>query len=223
MMKFIRAKNVFQLISLIHFFVIPLLANDTASSTNTFSKSKIYQNICMPCHGTSACGNQQIGTPPLAGLPTWYLRVQLEKMKSGIRGGDSNDTEGHLMYKAIQPLTPSQVTEAILTISQFPALPKKNKVQGDLRNGEYLYKTSCIDCHRYNGMGDLFFKSSPLALLLDWYLRKQILKFRDKTRGSHIEDKHGTRMQLEVSHLKTEKDILDILAYINGLNKTFLE
>lgn len=44
--------------------------------------------ICVPCHGKNAEGNQQLQAPPLAGASDWYLLTQLHNFKNRVRGFD---------------------------------------------------------------------------------------------------------------------------------------
>jgi cytochrome c oxidase subunit 2 len=50
--------------------------------------AQLYQ-VCTPCHGVDASGNQAIGAPALANQSDWYLLVSLQKYQAGIRSRDN--------------------------------------------------------------------------------------------------------------------------------------
>ena len=50
---------------------------------------QLYQ-VCTPCHGPDAGGNQAIGAPTLAYQNDWYLLTSLHKYQAGIRSRDPN-------------------------------------------------------------------------------------------------------------------------------------
>ena len=50
--------------------------------------AQLYQ-VCTPCHGPDASGNQTIGAPALANQNDWYLLVSLQKYQAGIRSRDN--------------------------------------------------------------------------------------------------------------------------------------
>jgi cytochrome c553/enamine deaminase RidA (YjgF/YER057c/UK114 family) len=52
---------------------------------------------CAVCHGERGEGNEAMQSPPLAGQNDWYLVVQLENFRAGIRGSAEGDTQGALM------------------------------------------------------------------------------------------------------------------------------
>lgn len=52
---------------------------------------------CTACHGADGKGNEALNAPPIAQLDDWYIALQLQKFKSGIRGADPRDTTGAQM------------------------------------------------------------------------------------------------------------------------------
>ena len=56
-----------------------------------------YATVCIACHGADGRGGQALGAPPIAGQADWYLRAQLKKFKSGMRGAHPDDKTGGMM------------------------------------------------------------------------------------------------------------------------------
>lgn len=57
----------------------------------------VFQTTCVTCHGDKAQGNQAMGAPALAGRNDWYIVSQLDKFRSGVRGGNPADVTGTQM------------------------------------------------------------------------------------------------------------------------------
>ncbi len=52
---------------------------------------------CRACHGPGGRGNAAVGGPRLAGQHDWYLILQLQNFRSGLRGVHEKDTYGKTM------------------------------------------------------------------------------------------------------------------------------
>ena len=59
-------------------------------------------SACASCHGVDAKGNAALGAPPLLLQSDWYLKSQLEKFHSGIRGRAEGDQRGLMMASSAQ-------------------------------------------------------------------------------------------------------------------------
>ena len=59
---------------------------------------------CQPCHGSRGQGNASVGGPRLAGQYDWYLILQLQNFRSGLRGVHEQDTYGRTMRLMAQTL-----------------------------------------------------------------------------------------------------------------------
>ena len=75
-----------------------------------------------------------------------------------------------------------------------------------------------MECHRYNGSGELAFQSAPLTGLQGWYLSGQIEKFKTGKRGTAKGDLNGAKMILASAYLHDANDVRDVTAYILTLN-----
>ena len=57
----------------------------------------LFNNNCTPCHGTDGGGQANIAAPAIAGLDDWYVKAQLTKFRSGVRGTHPEDMPGMRM------------------------------------------------------------------------------------------------------------------------------
>jgi cytochrome c553 len=58
---------------------------------------RTYQSICGSCHGPKGKGNEAMNAPRLNGLDDWYLKNQITKFKSSLRGAHPLDKLGSQM------------------------------------------------------------------------------------------------------------------------------
>ena len=188
--------------------------------TEPISEKGAYQRICQQCHGENGEGNLELRSPSIAGQPAWYLQRQIEKFRSGQRGADPRDTFGQQMRAIALTLEDADIAEAIETVTSFRAFPTESTLTADSEHGRQIYQEQCIDCHRYNGSGELVFGSSPLTAFQDWYLADQLDKFRTGIRGYHADDEKGSQMRHLASYL-AESDTRDVTAYIATLAKRY--
>ncbi len=54
----------------------------------------LYSQTCLICHGENALGNPVLNSPRLAGMSDWYMVIQLQKFRSGLRGDHPEDIYG---------------------------------------------------------------------------------------------------------------------------------
>ncbi|MEM9283375.1 MAG: c-type cytochrome [Verrucomicrobiota bacterium] len=176
-----------------------------------------YQQVCMNCHGDRGQGNEALNSPSIAGLPTWYIEEQLRKFREGQRGAHGQDTMGQQMRAIAMSLTDAQIVEAVRTISEFEViLTELPPNEANLAKGRYIFANECMECHRFNGKGEVVFHSAQLVSLNRSYLRRQLDHFHRGVRGSHPDDFYGNKMVLVTSHLSDE-DIDALVDYIGVL------
>jgi len=72
--------------------------------------------LCATCHGPDAKGNKDMGAPTLAGQADWYMYVQLQKFKNGMRGAHPDDAMGAQMAAMSQTLAD---TTAMLDVVSY--------------------------------------------------------------------------------------------------------
>ena len=89
-------------------------------------------------------------------------------------------------------------------------------VNGDARRGKTLY-ASCGACHGAQGEGNQVMSAPALAGQSDWYLVRQLDKYRSGARGYDPADALGNQMKAAAAVLAEERDVQDVVAYINTL------
>lgn len=188
----------------------------TAAPSSQPTTKPPFSTICATCHGQRGEGNDRLKTPSIAGLPTWYVSMQLEKFRSHQRGADALDVSGKLMHAIAQTLTSADITTVAEIVAALPPHPTRITMGGNPAQGRTIYQDGCIDCHRYNGSGEEAFRSAPLTGLQDWYLVAQLTKFRDGIRGTVPRDDDGAKMHLYTNGL-TDEQFRDVSAYIAWL------
>jgi cytochrome c553 len=157
--------------------------------------------------------------PPIANLTAWYVDAQLAKFRSGLRGTDPRDTHGQQMRAAVLPLSDQAVAEATAELATFPfAAPEPPApLPGDIRRGRESYTDLCMECHRYNGHGEVSFQCAPLAGLPSWYIDAQLTKFQAGIRGYHPHDESGTKMRRMSRRAIRPADRHDIISFLTTL------
>lgn len=204
----------------------PTFAETQARPVGDATRGATSFSVCLACHGNQGQGNPPtdqplVGTngPKLTGLEPWYLRRQIENFKSGIRG--TEDLVAQQMMAMSQTLaTPQSVEDVIAYIGTLPDEAAARTVAGDVNRGRSLYQT-CGLCHGARGDGNWSTNAPRLTGMSDWYLKRQLEKFREADptarRGGHPADIFGDQMNLLSVMLKDDRAIDDVIAYINTL------
>ena len=203
--------------------VIRPLGPEQASAGSTAGSGISYQVSCASCHGSRGEGNRELGAPAIASLPEWFVVEQLAKFREGLRGRDPRDVRGGQMRAAVLPLSAEALGEAISELLSLPDVPPPPTRGGDTTRGGESYRELCMECHRYNGRGELAFRSAPLAVLPDWYLAAQIEKFLDGSRGGHPDDEAGAKMREMAKRPRDAEELANILAYVSTLAREYPE
>ena len=173
--------------------------------------------VCATCHGSQGEGVVALNSPKLSGQEGWYLETQLRNFKNGVRGAHEDDEFGRQMA----PMAALLADEAAIRnmaayITTFPEHTGDTSLSGDAVRGQHLYRT-CGTCHGVNGEGNYATNSPRLRGQEDWYMKRQLQNFISGVRGVHREDLFGPQMRSMSRMLRTEKDINDVVAYINTL------
>ncbi len=58
---------------------------------------QLYKACCIACHGDKAQGKKDVKAPRLTGRNDWYMRTQIRKFKTNIRGSHPEDFSGVTM------------------------------------------------------------------------------------------------------------------------------
>ena len=183
----------------------------------------IFQTVCAQCHGASGEGKEELKTPSIASLPTWYLNTQLTNFREGRRGHDPADPYSFMMATIAKALQPEQVKAVTAHVEKMPLVVPTGKARdmadANLQEGMRLFQERCMECHRYNASGEMAFGSPPLIGRQGWYLAEQLRKFKTGKRGAVKNDVNGAKMvQMTNFFIEDDQMLRDVVAYIMTLN-----
>src|SRR5262249_43929278 len=141
--------------------------------------------LCVQCHGPSGGGDEMALAPAIAGLDEWYVKAQLTKFRSGVRGAHFDDVAGPRMRPmALSLLNDENVAAVASYVAALPPThPKATLEGGDAARGQAFY-APCAACHGPDGGGIQALEGAPLRGTSDWYLMRQLHNFRAGIRGS---------------------------------------
>jgi cytochrome c553 len=185
-----------------------LCAGETAAE----SAQVIFQNLCASCHGAKGEGKVELKAPSIASLPAWYVQRQLESFQKDRRGAHPQDTEGQMMGAMAKVLSAAQTTAIAKVVEKLPRVTPEQTIKVDVERGRELYEERCMECHRYNGEGELVFGAAPLVGLQDWYLAAQLRKFKTGVRGAAKDDESGQKMVKVTANFVEDEDMVRSLA-----------
>ncbi|WOH38404.1 cytochrome c oxidase subunit II [Thalassotalea fonticola] len=178
---------------------------------------KKHYQACVACHGVEGLGNEAMNAPKLAGLSSWYSKRQLQYFKHNVRGSSSEDTFGAQMAAMSATLPDDKaINDVSAYIQSLPNNKMKQRTEADSSKGKILYR-NCSFCHGNNGEGNYALNAPRLAGQHDWYLKRQLLNFKNDIRGKHEGDLYGKQMVLMSRLLQNDDAIEQVLAYINQL------
>lgn len=170
---------------------------------------------CTVCHGVQLKGNPVIQAPRLSGMAEWYAKRQLLAFKRGWRGTHEGDVYGMEMQPMAAALSGAAIDDAARYVAAVDSESPPATIHGDAERGRSQY-ASCAACHGTEGDGNEALGGPALTGLNDWYLTRQLHNFREGIRGSHPDDTYGAQMRA-AAQLLTDKDIEDVVTYINSL------
>ena len=82
--------------------------------------TKAHFEGCASCHGANGEGIEELGGPPIAGQPAWYLNRQMDAFSRGTRGSHPDDRFGGQMRIAPTPSDPDEFAALIRYIDSLP-------------------------------------------------------------------------------------------------------
>lgn len=182
----------------------------------TASGEEIFQ-LCSQCHAEQGQGNAMFNAPSIAGLPKWYLELQLKKFRTGVRGTHPADLTGMQMRPMAMSFHNDQDLEAVAGyVASLPRPAVAAIGNGDATRGQALF-TPCTACHGPDGAGNEQLKAPPLKHSSDWYLIAQLNKFKAGQRGASPGDIEGATMRPMAATLVDEQAVKDVVAHIMTL------
>lgn len=172
---------------------------------------------CAACHGAQAEGNMMLNAPRLAGQDPAYLQRQLKHFKHGLRGANPDDAFGMQMVPMANTLADdAAIADVVAYIGSLPETEPDSTISGDAERGADLFQT-CQSCHGPGGQGIWALNAPRLEGINDWYLKRQLMNYRQGVRGTHPDDLYGKQMNLLSGMLRDEQSVNDLVAYINSL------
>lgn len=208
---------------LFHCLTVTLAALTTAQAhsgdAGTYTQVPESFIYCTTCHGVELRGNESVDAPRLNGMEDWYLRSQMNAFANGWRGTHADDLIGMEMQPQAAALDEKQREAAAAFVASVPVRTDTLRVTvtADAARGASLY-TSCAACHGERGEGNATLQAPGLAGQSDWYLVRQLDKYRAGSRGYVPEDIQGMQMRAAAAVLVSPEDVRDLVAYINSFS-----
>lgn len=173
---------------------------------------------CVPCHGADGGGMEPTGAPSIAGQEEWYIEAQLVKFRDGARGDHPDDVEGLRMRPMARSLRTHEgdVASVAEYVASMPLQAPDHTLGGDAAAGAARFAL-CVACHGPDGKGNEALNAPSLVDKDDWYLAKQIGKFKSGIRGADPQDASGATMVPMAMTLPDDKAVADVLAHIATL------
>jgi len=174
--------------------------------------------LCAQCHGPAGLGNPETLAPAIAGQREWYVKNQLDKFRSGVRGMHFDDIGGMRMRPMALTLHNEAEVQAIAAYvaNLPPEKPPETLTGGDPARGQAHFAL-CMTCHGPNGGGNEQLNTPALNHASDWYLLTQLHNFRAGVRGADPRDTGGAMMRPMAATLPDDQAMLDVIAYIMTL------
>ncbi len=200
-------------------FVLLGLPSCGSEAAGAEGRGRALYDSCMPCHGPSGEGQQNIAAPAIAGMDAWYVKDQLENFRNSRRGFHHTDLPGQRMRPMSRTLLNDGDVEAVSAyVASMPVRrPEPTLTAGDPVKGKAGFAL-CMACHGPTGEGMQALHSPSLLKTDDWYLLSQLEHFKAGRRGTATGDTWGSTMRPNVLTMETAK-MLDIIAYINTLGR----
>jgi uncharacterized protein len=230
--------------------LVLLTAIDAAADGR--DSGKIYKSSCAVCHGDKGEGKiiGKNKFPAIAGLQKWYVQDQLIKFKYDGRGADYRDKEGLMMHAMVRTLKTSKSSETEIEgvaefVSNLSMDTSSNEtlstiyrwdaaaLKASIERGRQIYRAEaprgCELCHgdKFQGTNKedvtkLQPRAPKLSPLGDWYMLRQLQKFRGGVRGGAADTKRAQQLLGEAKAKLKIKDKLDGPALMQAMSQTAL-
>lgn len=214
------------------------------TGTDINNGQKIFENgkgdvpACNSCHGPAGLGDDNMGTPRLAGQMYQFLVKQLEDfatdrrqdttmfvMNTNAKGLSAQDRRDVAAYvNSLTKVSRGKQLQQASGGSDLAALQANGVVVGQPHLGKGIVNfgdthrkiPACLSCHGFNGRGvdPIYPKIGEQKYV---YLTNQLKKWRD---GSRANDPMA-QMQ-KVAQQLTDEDIANVAAYLTNAPQTTL-
>ena len=177
-----------------------------------------YEISCKACHGADGGGvkDQKITGPNLTILKDKYAKEQFNLILSGKRKGAG--TEQMMKVLKESKLTDKELNNALDYVLKMKEAPSFHAGGGDAKKGKAKYTTVCLHCHGQDAKGysNPALPAPRLAGQSDMYIFNQIKNFK----AGHRDGDTAASQQMKAMSmtLATDKDIMDVAAYIRTLD-----
>ncbi|MDT8427993.1 MAG: cytochrome c oxidase subunit II [Pseudomonadales bacterium] len=94
---------------------LPETAPTTSITGDAGNGQRIYNANCAACHGRDGSGSWATDAPSLIAMEDWYMAVQLNNFKAGIRGNHRDDDYGEQMVSMATAMRNQQQLEDVLS------------------------------------------------------------------------------------------------------------
>lgn len=98
-----------------------------------------------------------------------------------------------------------------------PHIPRHTVAKPKVAKPDHGAYTSCVMCHGSKGEGLQGMSAPRLEGQSDWYLKDQLMKFKNNKRGSHPDDSTGKLMASIAATLANEAAVDAVVAYIQKM------
>lgn len=199
--------------------LLPVAAGTALAQGNAEQGKGLYAS-CVACHGAEGQGSSALKAPRLNHLQGVYIQAQLQKFKSGHRGGQGSSVSAMSMAPMATTLADEQAMADVATyIAGLDGGPSAAAIEGDGTLGGDYYNQFCGACHGAAAEGNLALNSPRLAGTDDWYLSEQLRAFRAGERGAHPDDRTGKQMRAMAMVLPNDQAINDVVVFIRSLEQ----
>ncbi|MGR3761113.1 c-type cytochrome [Roseobacteraceae bacterium NS-SX3] len=180
--------------------------------------ASLYEENCASCHLENGAGDAGMRTPAIAGLDRDYVLRQYRNFLNGLRGGGETRPLAQAMVDIMQELPEGAAAEISAYVASLPVaeLEQETTPAGFIERGLY---SGCSSCHGANGQGFPALGAPRLADQHAWYLREQLERFRDGSRGTHEADSFGRQMREIALSIAGDQEIGILVNYIAGFGE----
>jgi len=156
----------------------------------------------------------------LTHLAPVYVVAQLQKFKSGVRGGTAASDSARQMAAMAATLADDQAMyDTAAYIATLDGAASAVTVDGDIQQGASYYRQFCAACHGPAAQGNPALNSPRLVGADDWYIVSQLEAFRSGSRGNNPQDRTGKQMRVMADVLPDTAAVASVAAYIRSLEQ----